>query len=90
MSQPTAAPGRPPAGAEVSVPIGAIIQALQERYGRLISDLLRENAELQAGVEAQAQELAYHRSLAAAREEQEAAQEPPARPGGPEVPGALG
>jgi hypothetical protein len=69
MSQPTAAPGRPPAGGEVNVPIGAIIQALHDRYGRLVHTLIQENAEAQAGLEAQAQELAYLRAVVQAQEE---------------------
>jgi hypothetical protein len=87
--------GRPPAGAEVNVPVGAIIQALHEKYGRLISTLIQENAELQAGVEGQGRELAYLRSVVAAFQEDgqdapgpaETAQEPTP---GLVAPGPLG
>jgi hypothetical protein len=59
----------------VNVPIGAIIQALHDKYGRLVHTLIQENAEAQAGLEAQAQELAYLRSVVAAQEAP-SAQEP--------------
>lgn len=91
MSQPTAAPGRPPAGGEVNVPIGAIIAALHEKYGKLVHTLIQENAECQAGLEAQAQELAYLRSVVQAQQEApsapETGQDVQAQPS---VPGALG
>lgn len=87
MSQPS---GRPPAGAEVNVPIGAILAARDERWGRLVQLLVGENSELQAGVEAQGQELAYLRSVVAAQEEQDAGPGPQEAPAGPESPGALG
>jgi hypothetical protein len=67
----------PNTGAPVSVPIGALLQALHERYGKLIGQLMQENAELQAGVEMQAGELQYLRSLQEAqREPDEGATEP--------------
>jgi hypothetical protein len=70
----------PNTGAPVSVPIGALLQALHERYGKLIGQLMQENAELQAGVEMQAGELQYLRSL------QEAQREPDEAPPSPWTP----
>lgn len=67
MSQPTTQPGAP--GAPVSVPIGALLQALHDRYGKLIQQIIQENAELQAGIEQQGAELAYLRSVVQAHEE---------------------
>jgi len=91
MSQPTAAPGRPPAGGEVNVPIGAIINGLHEKYGRLIHTLIQENAEAQAGLEAQSQELAYLRSVVqAVQDAPEATQDPENVSDGPDTPAPLG
>lgn len=71
MSQPTPQPapsGPAMPGAPVSVPIGALLQALHAKYGAQLQQVIQENAELQAGIEQQAAELAYLRSLVAAQE----------------------
>lgn len=63
MSQGTE-PGQP-----VNVPIQALLDQLHAKYGRVVQQLVQENAELQAGVEAQAAELSYLRSTVNAAQE---------------------
>lgn len=59
----------PEPGQPVNVPIQALLDQLHAKYGRVVQQLIQENAELQAGVEAQAAELAYLRSAVAAQQE---------------------
>jgi hypothetical protein len=73
VSQPTPQPSGPSPqaqpGAPVSVPIGALLQALHDKYGAQLRMIIQENAELQAGIEQQASELAYLRSVVAAQQD---------------------
>jgi hypothetical protein len=70
MSQPTvppSTPGQAPEGAAVNVPIGAIIENVNQKWSGIVALLVQENAQLQAGLEAQGSELAYLRSAVAAQ-----------------------
>lgn len=84
MSTPTPQPAPVPANGQVNVPIQAIVKALHEQYQKIVQQLVGENAELLAGVEAQGQELAYLRSVVAQHQAEAEAAKP-----GPSIPGAL-
>lgn len=61
----------------VSVQMGAVLNQLHERYGKIIAQIMQENAELQAAVDQQSVELDEHRSRALAQQ---------SAPRGPSVP----
>jgi hypothetical protein len=65
VSQPTTGQGDSP----VNVPFGAVLQKLHAQYGKLIEQLMQENAEATAGLEAILPELQYLRSVVGAQQE---------------------
>lgn len=65
---PTGTPPGPVApDAPVNIQIGAVVQQIHGQYQKMIQMLTQENAEAQAGLEAQANELRYLRSVVAAQ-----------------------
>jgi hypothetical protein len=65
MPAPQGIPAGPPVpdNAQVNVPIARIVEAIHGQYQSIIQQLIQENAQAQAGLEAQGQELSYLRSL---------------------------